>query len=54
MNKKYETLWPYLEKARAFHTALALFEWDDETLAPEAAGPYTAKVIGTLSQEYHR
>ncbi|MFR4439617.1 MAG: carboxypeptidase M32 [Hungatella sp.] len=54
MNKKYETLWPYLEKARAFHTALALFEWDDETLAPEAAGPYTAKVIGTLSQEYQQ
>lgn len=54
MNKTYETLKTYLEKARAFQTALALFEWDDETLAPAAAGPYTAKVIGTLSQEYQQ
>lgn len=52
MSKAYEELQPYLEKAMALQAAMILFEWDDETLAPKEAGPYTSKVIGTLSQEY--
>lgn len=38
----------------ALQTALALLEWDDETLAPEEAGPYTERVIGALSEEYYQ
>lgn len=41
-----------LEQAMAYQTALILLEWDNETLAPEAAGPYTARVQGTLSAAY--
>ena len=43
-----------LEKTMALQTALALLEWDDETLAPEEAGPYTERVIGALSEEYYQ
>ena len=53
MSKPYEKLKPYLEKMMAFQTAMILFEWDNETLAPKEAGPYTSKVIGTLSSEYY-
>lgn len=52
MSKAYEQLQPYLERAQAFQTAKVLFEWDNETLAPKAAGPNTSKVVGTLSSEY--
>lgn len=52
MNKAYEQLQTYLERAQAFQTARVLFEWDNETLAPKAAGPNTSKVVGTLSSEY--
>ncbi len=48
----YEKLKPYLEQAMALQTALMLFEWDNETLAPKKAGPYTAKVQGALSVLY--
>ena len=41
-----------LERAMAYQTALTLFEWDNETLAPEEAGPYTARVQGILSEAY--
>lgn len=50
--KIYGQLKPYLERAMAMQTALILFEWDNETLAPEQAGKYTAKVQGILSQTY--
>lgn len=50
----FQELEPYLEQAMAYQTALILLEWDNETLAPEAAGPYTAKVQGTLSAAYQR
>ena len=53
MNKTYETLSLVLEKTMAIQTALVLFEWDNETLAPEESGPYTARVIGALSEEYY-
>ena len=52
MNKAYEQLQTYLERAQAFQTARVLFEWDNETLAPRAAGPNTSRVVGTLSGEY--
>ena len=41
-----------LEKAMAYQTALTLFEWDNETLAPEQAGAYTARVQGGLAASY--
>lgn len=54
MSKAYEQLKNYLERAQAFQTALILFEWDNETLAPKEAGPYTSRVIGAISEEYFR
>lgn len=52
MNKIYQELLPYLERAMAYQTALVLFEWDNETLAPEKAAPYTAKMQGAISAAY--
>ena len=48
----YGMLKPCLERAMALQTALILFEWDNETLAPEEAGKYTARVQGALSEAY--
>ena len=50
--RAYDQLRPYMEKAMAIKTALTLFEWDNETLAPDEAGELTASVIGVLSGEY--
>ena len=50
----YEELSGYLEQAMAYRTALTLFEWDNETLAPKEAGRCTAGVQGTLSAAYQR
>ena len=52
MSETFKQLSPYLEKAQALKTAINLFEWDNETCAPPQAGPFTAKMIGTLSSEY--
>lgn len=52
MSKSYEALKPYMEKAMAIKTAMTLFEWDNETLAPKEAGELTSQVIGVLSGEY--
>lgn len=54
MSKAYETLSALLERTMALKTALILFEWDNETLAPEEAGAYTSRVVGTLSEEYYK
>lgn len=54
MSKAFKDLEKILEKTMALQTALALLEWDDETLAPEEAGPYTERVIGALSEEYYQ
>ncbi len=54
MSKPYENLTSLLEKTMALQTSLVLFEWDNETLAPEDSGSYTSRVIGTLSEEYYR
>ncbi len=48
----YERLAGHLERAMAFQTALTLLEWDNETLAPEEAGAWTAKMQGALSAAY--
>lgn len=48
----YEELMQYLEEAQAYETALILFEWDEETLAPEKAGSRTARMQGVLSSSY--
>lgn len=52
MSKAYEALKPYMDKAMAIKTAMTLFEWDNETLAPKEAGELTSHVIGVLSGEY--
>ena len=52
MNKYFEQLSKRFEKAMAFQSALTLFEWDAETLAPEEAMEYTSKTIGILANEY--
>lgn len=52
MSKAYDQLRTYMDKAMAIKTAMTLFEWDNETLAPKEAGELTSKVIGVLSGEY--
>ena len=52
MNRIYESIKPYMVKGKAYDVALALLEWDQETLAPPEAEEYTAKVIGELSDSY--
>lgn len=52
MSKAYEEFKTYLDRAMALKTAMTLFEWDNETLAPKEAGELTSNVIGTLSGEY--
>ena len=34
MSKPYQELKTYMDKAMAIKTAMTLFEWDNETLAP--------------------
>ena len=53
-HSEYEELMQYLEEAQAYETALILFEWDEETLAPEEAGSRTARIQGVLSSSYQR
>ncbi len=50
--RAYDALKEYMDRAMAIKTAMTLFEWDNETLAPRQAGPLTAEVIGSLSGEY--
>ena len=52
--KSYDKLKTYMDKAMAIKTAMTLFEWDNETLAPKEAGELTSHVIGVLSGEYSR
>ena len=52
MSKAYDQLRTYMDKAMAIKTAMTLFEWDNETLAPKEAGELTSHVIGVLSGEY--
>lgn len=52
MSELFDQLKPKLDKSAALTAALALFEWDVETLAPEEAADNTGKIIGILSEEY--
>ena len=52
VNKQFEELQSLLERAMALQTSMVLFEWDDETLAPKGAAEHTARVIGSLSEQY--
>lgn len=52
MSETFEKLSGYLEKAMAIQASMVLFEWDNETLAPKEAAPYTSRVIGSLSEQY--
>lgn len=52
MNRAFERFEAVMEKAMALQAAMALFEWDNETLAPKEADEYTAKTIGSLSEQY--
>ncbi|MDO5418080.1 MAG: carboxypeptidase M32 [Lachnospiraceae bacterium] len=52
MSKAFDSLKVYLDRAMAMKAAMVLFEWDDATLAPKAAGELTGNVIGILSGEY--
>ena len=54
VRENYKELQSYMDRAMAVKTAMTLFEWDNETLAPEEAGELTSQVIGTLSGEYFR
>ena len=50
--KQFEELQSLLERAMALQTSMVLFEWDDEALAPKGAVEHTARVIGSLSEQY--
>ncbi len=52
MAETFEKLNRLLERAAALQTAMVLFEWDNETLAPKGAALHTAKMIGSLSEQY--
>ncbi len=54
MNKTFEKLQPYLDKATALRVTNNLFEWDVQTIAPFEASSYTSKVIGILSDEFQK
>lgn len=52
VSRAYDTVKEYTDRAMALHTAMTLFEWDNETLAPEAASELTSRMVGKLSGEY--
>lgn len=54
MSQYFEELRPFMDRAMAMMAAKTLFEWDEETLAPEEAGKYTSKTVGVLSEEYQK
>ena len=43
MSKRYEQLKTYMDRVMAIKTAMTLFEWDNETLAPQEAGELTSQ-----------
>lgn len=51
MNQDYEKLMGCWERQMALSTALTLFSWDSETLAPPQADENTAKVVGILADQ---
>lgn len=51
MSREWNELQEYLDKNMALSEALVLFEWDNETLAPEMGVELTSKAMGILSDE---
>lgn len=43
-----------LEELNAIHAALTLFDWDNETLAPQNSSERTSRTMGVLSSCYQR
>ncbi len=52
MNQDYEKLAGHIEKMTALQTALTLFDWDAETIAPRDSLEMTARMVGQLSSLY--
>lgn len=53
LKEAYEELRQVLDRASAIQSALALIEWDNETLAPQESGKQTSKTAGILSGLYY-
>ena len=51
--KAEQELKEVLARASALQTALAMVEWDNETLSPKEAGEQTSKLAGVLSGLYY-
>lgn len=49
LQKEYEA---FLEEWNALQTTLVLFDWDNETTAPENGAERTAAVVGRISASY--
>lgn len=52
MSELFAKLEKYMRKGKAFEVALAMLEWDQETLAPVEAEENTSQVVGELSDAY--
>lgn len=49
--EKYKELMNYWKKSFALGSALTLFSWDTETLAPQDAVDMTSQILGSLSEQ---
>lgn len=54
MSELFEQLIPHMDRMQAYNGAMALFGWDNETLAPPAAMEHTSKMMGVLSAEAYK
>lgn len=52
MNQSYEALMKHVEQMEALGTAMTLFGWDAETIAPRDSMELTSKMVGCLSSQY--
>ncbi|MDI9241665.1 carboxypeptidase M32 [Fusibacillus kribbianus] len=50
--KAWKAFSAFLEEENALRTALTLFDWDNETLAPAEASERTSRAVGVLSSSY--
>jgi len=53
MSETFERLQPYLDKARAYQTALTLISFDNSTVAPKEAIEFTSRSMGILAGEHY-
>lgn len=54
MSELFEKLVPHIDRMQAYNGAMALFDWDNETLAPSKAIEHTSKMVGVLSSEAYK